>query len=256
MLFWRWPDQTTAVESPSRGVREAILGEELHIPEDVALIGVGHTQVTSLTGMDLTAILQNTHQMGITDTVTLTNNIEGSPYEDGKPGDYGRTHHHDSPICSRTQENGSTDGDFLILDRTHTVDGSVRPGRVTAVFVQALETVKDLGGGTRIGHCLRCFNENYGTRLLSSKTIFMIFSDGYDRGEIDLLEQEMAYLKRRVCRTIWLNPLLGLEDYKPICRGMSAALPFVDHFLPLGDLHDLQLLEKSLEEMITIGFRR
>jgi len=121
---------------------------------------------------------------------------------------------------------------------------------VAAVFAQAPGTVRDLGGGTRIGHCLRCFNETYGSRLLSSKTIVMIFSDGYDRGEIDLLEQQMAYLKRRVYKTIWLNPLLGIENYEPICRGMSAALPYVDRFLPLSGLHDLQLLEKSLEEMV------
>jgi len=82
VLFWRWRDQTTAVESPSRGVREAILGEELRIPEDVALIGVDHTQVTSLTGVDLTAIPQNIHRMGITDTATLSQTtLRGLPTE-------------------------------------------------------------------------------------------------------------------------------------------------------------------------------
>ena len=63
------------------GVREAILGEELRIPEDVALIGVDNTQVTSLTGVELTTIPQNIHQMGITGAETLINKIEGSAYE-------------------------------------------------------------------------------------------------------------------------------------------------------------------------------
>jgi uncharacterized protein with von Willebrand factor type A (vWA) domain len=122
---------------------------------------------------------------------------------------------------------------------------------ITEVFTQAPGTVRDLGGGTRIGRCLRRFNEAYGSRLISTKAVVMIFSDGYDTGEIDLLEQEMSYLKRRVYKMIWLNPLLGSENYQPICRGMSAALPYVDHFLPLSGTHDLQILERSLEEMIT-----
>ena len=122
---------------------------------------------------------------------------------------------------------------------------------IAEVFTQAPGTVRDLGGGTRIGRCLRRFNEAYGSRLISTKAVVMIFSDGYDTGEIDLLEQEMSYLKRRVYKMIWLNPLLGSENYQPICRGMSTALPYVDHFLPLSGIHDLQILERSLEDMIT-----
>jgi len=63
------------------GVREAILGEELRIPEDVALIGVDNTQVTSLTGVELTTIPQNIHQMGITGAETLISKIEGRAYD-------------------------------------------------------------------------------------------------------------------------------------------------------------------------------
>jgi uncharacterized protein with von Willebrand factor type A (vWA) domain len=79
----------------------------------------------------------------------------------------------------------------------------------------------------------------------------MIFSDGWDRGETDLLTGHMAYVKRRTYKIIWLNPLLGKEGYQPICQGMSAALPYVDYFLPVTNLHDLQFLEKTLEKMVT-----
>jgi uncharacterized protein with von Willebrand factor type A (vWA) domain len=112
------------------------------------------------------------------------------------------------------------------------------------------EFVSDWGGGTRIGRCLKDFNEIYGKRMLSRKTIVLSFSDGWDRGETQEIEYQMAYLKNKSYKVIWLNPLLGTKDYQPICRGMSAALPYVDYFLPLGKPKDLQFLGKALEKMI------
>jgi len=112
------------------------------------------------------------------------------------------------------------------------------------------EFVSDWGGGTRIGQCLKDFNEIYGRRMLSGKTIVLIFSDGWDRGETDVLERQMAYLKNKSYKVIWLNPLMGTKDYQPICRGMSTALPYVDYFLPLGNPKDLQFLGKTLEKMM------
>lgn len=122
-------------------------------------------------------------------------------------------------------------------------------------FFEALselpQVVEDWGGGTRIGHCLKAFNEMYGSKWLSSNAILMIFSDGWDRGEIALLEGQMAYLKRKAYKVIWLNPLLGTRDYQPICQGMSAALPLVDYLLPASNLHDLQYVGNVLERMIS-----
>jgi uncharacterized protein with von Willebrand factor type A (vWA) domain len=112
------------------------------------------------------------------------------------------------------------------------------------------ELVSDWGGGTQIGHCLKDFNEIYGRRMLSGKTIVLIFSDGWDLGETHVLERQMAYLKNKAYKVIWLNPLMGTKDYKPICRGMSAALPYVDYFLPIGNPKDLQYLGRTLEKMV------
>jgi VWA domain containing CoxE-like protein/AAA domain (dynein-related subfamily) len=94
------------------------------------------------------------------------------------------------------------------------------------------------------------FNESYGRRMLSGKTIAIIFSDGWDLGETDILESQMAYLHSKAHRVIWLNPLIGTQDYQPICQGMSTALPYVDHFLPMGNVEDLQYLAKTLIKMV------
>jgi uncharacterized protein with von Willebrand factor type A (vWA) domain len=109
--------------------------------------------------------------------------------------------------------------------------------------------IADWGGGTRIGHCLRIFNENYGRFRLSRKDIVIIFSDGWDRGEIKEIELQMATLKRQAYKIIWLNPLLATKDYQPICQGMRTALPYVDYFLPMGALEDLRLLRRTIAEM-------
>ena len=123
-------------------------------------------------------------------------------------------------------------------------------GDFTTTLSKLPQFVSDWGGGTRIGHCLKDFNEVYGRRMLSNKAIVVIFSDGWDQGQTDILESQMAYLNNKAYKVIWLNPLMGTRDYKPICRGMSAALPYVDYFLPMGNLRDLHALGKTLEKMI------
>jgi uncharacterized protein with von Willebrand factor type A (vWA) domain len=112
------------------------------------------------------------------------------------------------------------------------------------------ELISDWGGGTRIGHCLRIFNKSYGQRMLSGKDIVIIFSDGWDRGEIDELDSQMATIKRKAHKVIWLNPLLGTKGYQPICQGMSTALPYVDYFLPMDALQDLRLLSHTIDKML------
>ena len=120
----------------------------------------------------------------------------------------------------------------------------------TSAVTRIPEVISDWGGGTRIGHCLKLFNETFGNRQLSNKDIVMIFSDGWDRGEIDLLDHQMAFLQRKAYKIIWLNPLMGTRDYEPICRGMSAALPYVDYFLPMGNLEDLRSISQTLKKMM------
>jgi uncharacterized protein with von Willebrand factor type A (vWA) domain len=56
----------------------------------------------------------------------------------------------------------------------------------------------------------------------------------------------VARLSRSVSRLIWLNPLLGAPDYKPLVRGIQAALPYVDDFLPLHNLLSLEQLALAL----------
>ncbi len=100
-------------------------------------------------------------------------------------------------------------------------------------------------GGTRIGKCLQRFNDDYG-QLLGSRSLVVIVSDGLDTGEPERLAQQLARIKGRCRRLIWLNPLLGRAGYQPRTRGIQAALPYLDLFAPAHNLHSLQALEPEL----------
>ncbi|HEY2390540.1 MAG TPA: VWA domain-containing protein [Candidatus Angelobacter sp.] len=102
-------------------------------------------------------------------------------------------------------------------------------------------------GGTKIGDSLHDLNLRHGKRLFSRDTVFMILSDGWDTGDPEMLAAELGAIKRRVRKLIWLNPLLGMADYQPITRGMSAALPYIDVFAAAHNLESLLNLEMHLK---------
>jgi uncharacterized protein with von Willebrand factor type A (vWA) domain len=113
--------------------------------------------------------------------------------------------------------------------------------------------VKDWSGGTRIGETIKTFNFKWARRVLGRGAVVLIISDGWDRGDSQLLATEMARLQRSSYRVMWLNPLLGAADYQPSQHGMAAAKPFVDDFLPGSNLANLEQLAKILS---SIAMRR
>ena len=100
--------------------------------------------------------------------------------------------------------------------------------------------VPDWSGGTRIGYSLRQFNSGYGEGLLNRRTVVVIMSDGWDLGGRELLKREMETLSQKAYCVIWLNPLAGDSEYRPICMGMKTALPYIDYHLPADSLESLK----------------
>ncbi|HEU5165342.1 MAG TPA: VWA domain-containing protein, partial [Chitinophagaceae bacterium] len=101
-------------------------------------------------------------------------------------------------------------------------------------------------GGTRIGESLDSFVKGYGKKMIDSKTIVIILSDGWDTGNIDLIKQNMKFIHARSKKLIWLNPLAGFEDYKPHVSAMKAALPFIDVFAAVHNVESLKKLGRWL----------
>jgi uncharacterized protein with von Willebrand factor type A (vWA) domain len=105
--------------------------------------------------------------------------------------------------------------------------------------------VRGWSGGTRIGASLTMFTEQW-LRRIDKRTVVIILSDGWDTGEPEQLAAALSLLKKRAGRLIWLNPLLGNNEYAPVTRGMQAALPFISVFAPAHDLASLRALEPHL----------
>jgi uncharacterized protein with von Willebrand factor type A (vWA) domain len=105
------------------------------------------------------------------------------------------------------------------------------------------------GGGTKIGESLQTFNRWHAARVIHSRTVVMIVSDGYETGVAALLGREMAALGRRCRRIVWLNPMMAWQGYAPEAQGIKAALPHVDLYAPANTLNSLAALEPYLAKL-------
>jgi uncharacterized protein len=106
--------------------------------------------------------------------------------------------------------------------------------------------VVDWSGGTRIGHSLKAFNDEWGRRAVTRGAVVVIVSDGWEREDAAAVGLEMARLARQAYAVVWVNPLKGHPDYQPLAGGMRAALPYVDRFLPGHNLASLEELAEVL----------
>jgi uncharacterized protein with von Willebrand factor type A (vWA) domain len=110
-----------------------------------------------------------------------------------------------------------------------------------AALAAAADVVDDWAGGTRLGDSLRAFNDGWGVRGMARGADVVIVSDGWDRGDPDLVGREMSRLRLVAHRVVWVNPLKASPGYAPLAGGMAAALPHVDEFL---DGHSLRALDE------------
>jgi uncharacterized protein with von Willebrand factor type A (vWA) domain len=111
---------------------------------------------------------------------------------------------------------------------------------------RAAAAVSDWSGGTRIGESLATLNREHGRRI-GRGSVAIVLSDGWDRGDPDVLADEMARLARTSHSVVWLNPLKAHERYEPLTRGMRAALPHIDHFLAGNSIASLEELAQLME---------
>jgi uncharacterized protein with von Willebrand factor type A (vWA) domain len=113
-----------------------------------------------------------------------------------------------------------------------------------AALAAAASRVLDWSGGTRLGDGLREFNDRWGVRGMARGAVVVILSDGWDRGDPEVLGEQMARLQRVAHRVVWVNPLKATPEYAPLAQGMAAALPYVDEFVA-G--HSMAALEELAE---------
>jgi uncharacterized protein with von Willebrand factor type A (vWA) domain len=138
---------------------------------------------------------------------------------------------------------------FLFATRLTRITRHLHHRSVNQAITEVSRAVPDWAGGTRIGEVIKTFNFSWARRVLRGGPVVLIISDGWDRGEPELLAREMARLHRSCHRLVWLNPLLGSPEYQPLTQGMQAALPHIDDFMPVHNLNSLTALARHLNQL-------
>ena len=140
---------------------------------------------------------------------------------------------------------------FVFSTALHRITEILRSEELYSALDQLSGTVPEWSGGTKIGSSLEQFVSQHGLKLVDSQTVVLIISDGWDTGDVDLLENSMRFLNKQARNVIWLNPLKGSSGYEPTTRGMLAALPFIDIFASAHNLNSLRKLVSHLSRIQT-----
>jgi hypothetical protein len=135
---------------------------------------------------------------------------------------------------------------FAFGTRLTHLSPALRHNDVDTAVDKISHLVVDWSGGTRIGESLKSFNYQWSRRVLGWGATVIIISDGWERGDLALLNREMERLSRSVHRLLWLNPLAGTPGYEPLVGGIRTVLPYCDEFLPLHNLHSLEQVVSRL----------
>ena len=138
---------------------------------------------------------------------------------------------------------------FVFSTTLTRITTELRTRGLDAAVSGAARIVPDWSGGTRIGEALKTLHQRWMRRVLHHGPVVLLISDGWDRGDPEVLRQQVARLQRSCHRLIWLNPLIGTADYAPLTRGLQAALPYVDDFLPARTLTNLVDLSVHLNAL-------
>ncbi len=138
---------------------------------------------------------------------------------------------------------------FTFGTRLTRITPDLKKRSVDEALARAARHVADWSGGTRIGEALKTFNYDWARRVLRAGAVVLIVSDGWDRGDLELLRHEMERLQRSCARLIWLDPLLGDDRFAADAQGLKVALPYVDDFLPVHNLDSLEALVARLSTL-------
>jgi uncharacterized protein with von Willebrand factor type A (vWA) domain len=135
---------------------------------------------------------------------------------------------------------------------THLTDltPAFRIADTDAMLAYASQAIDDFAGGTQLGESLATLRTRHQRRLVGRRTLVLLITDGLDTGEPELLTQELAWLKRRSRRLLWLNPLLRFEGYAPLARGAAVLHQQVDGMLAVHNVSKLEDLAASLAALM------
>lgn len=126
-----------------------------------------------------------------------------------------------------------------------------RTADVARTVAEMRQAQTEWGSGTSIGSCLSeiLASEPF---VVDRETVAVIVSDGWDAGDIDLLDEQMRHLERRCRRVVWLNPRAVASEYEPAVSGMETAIPHVDLFFGFATIDDLRTVVEKLRSTTAV----
>ncbi len=117
---------------------------------------------------------------------------------------------------------------FAFATRLTRLTRALSSRRPERAIQRAAAAAPDWSSGTRIGEALKAFNDRHGRRGMARGAVVVIISDGWERGDPELVGREMARLSRLAHRIVWVNPRVGATAFAVRAGGMVAALPHCD----------------------------
>jgi uncharacterized protein with von Willebrand factor type A (vWA) domain len=147
--------------------------------------------------------------------------------------------HHQRPHAAARRGSAPTEV-FALGTRLTRLTREMAHRDADAAMSAVAAAVPDAGGGTRLGLLLKEFLDRWGQRGTARGAVVVILSDGWERGDVTLLAEQVARLQRLAHRVVWANPRKAAPGFAPVAAGMAAALPHVDDFV---EGHSLAALE-------------
>ncbi len=133
---------------------------------------------------------------------------------------------------------------FAFATRLTRLTRALRSRNPERAIQRAAAVAPDWASGTRIGDALKTFNDRHGRRGMARGAVIVVLSDGWERGDPELVAREMQRLARLAYRVVWVNPRAAAAGFEPRAGGMAAALPFCDAFV---SGHNLRALDEVID---------
>ena len=134
---------------------------------------------------------------------------------------------------------------FAFSTSLYHITEELRSSNIKLAMQRLAQHVDQWSGGTKIGQALFEFVKSYQC-FIDKDTVVIIMSDGWDTGDLDRLDQAMAYMHKHADRVIWLNPLAGNPNYQPETGGMATAIPYIDVLASVHNIDSLKKLARSI----------
>lgn len=143
---------------------------------------------------------------------------------------------------------------FIFGTRLTNITRHLHHRDVDVALDRVAKSAEDWSGGTRIGPCLKDFNQHWARRVLGQGAVVLLITDGLDRDDVSILGGEIERLSMSCRHLIWLNPLLRYEGFRPEAGGVKTILPFVNDMRSVHNLNSLQDIAEALSKPVERGW--